>query len=390
MAAKDRISELPGDVIDHILGFLPIRDAARTSALSTVWRDVWLSVSQLRFDRKFFDYIQYNYVMASAMFIINKILMKHNGPIRKFVFDFTMFYLKDDEDKSRWAEFDELLLFLTRNGVEEMDLSFESSAYILPDFIYSCSTLKKLSLCGVFIEPIKASCIFPNVTSLYLEDVECDSKNLVQCPADLPMLKSLVCRNISGFNITAPKLSCLTICFTLRQGILPVNMDMKTIHSLHLDDYSTKDFIKELTRLGKQGTTLNVNHLKLGVDVKDDEISAFIDLLRMCPKLYRLDILLPWDVEATTIDFLLEHPKFNVAETCKTVHELHLFCMFSGSRGEMLLFKWLLTCFPMLKKLFVFQRTVFSSQTENRKKRKLLRFLRGSSKANIVYIIGRR
>ncbi|CAH9103837.1 unnamed protein product [Cuscuta epithymum] len=295
MAAEDRISGLPGDILDHILGLLPIRDAARTSVLSTVWRDVWLSLSQLIFDTNFFIHIHDRYIAESTMFVINKILMRHNKPIRKFVFHFDNFFWAKRDKKTSWVELDEWLLYLTRNGVEELDLSFGSSAYayVLPNFIFSCSTLKKLCLHGVFVEPINVSCIFPNVTSLCLKRIQFDSKNLFYSPTDLPMLESLECGDISGFNMTAPKLRSLKISNVFNMtshGVLPFTLDLKPISSLHLDHCSAKDIIKEFRRLGKQGTMLNVGCLKLCLRVLSDEISAFIKLLQMCPNLYKLDI----------------------------------------------------------------------------------------------------
>ncbi|CAH9113362.1 unnamed protein product [Cuscuta europaea] len=388
MAAEDRISGLPSDILDHILGLLPIRDAARTSALSTAWRDVWLSLSQLIFDTNFFHHIHDRYIEECAMLVIDKILMRHNRPLRKFVFHFGNFFGAKRDTKSSWVEFDEWLLYLTINGVEELDLSFFGSsgcAYELPDFIFSCSTLKKLHLHGVYVEPIKVPCIFPNVTSLCLQDIQFDSRNLLYSPKDLPMLESLECEDISGFNITAPKLRSLKISNVTSHDILPVTLDLKPIFALHLDYCSAKDFIKELTRLGKQGTTLNVGHLKLHLYDEDDEIPAFFNLLRLCPNLYKLDIELPINAVANTTDVSLEHPEYIVAKTGQRVHTLILSCAFRGSKPEMLFFMWLLACFPMLEKVFIHQRKTFCSNTEFKNQRKLLRFLRASSKADIVY-----
>ncbi|CAH9103831.1 unnamed protein product, partial [Cuscuta epithymum] len=49
----------------------------------------------------------------------------------------------------------------------------------------------------------------------------------------------------------------------------------------------------------------------------------------------------------------------------------------------MLLFKWLLACFPMLERISISQRITFCSNTELKNKQELLHFLRASSKADI-------
>lgn len=45
---KDRFEDLPDDVLDLLLSFLPSRDAVRTSVLAPRWRTLWKSVPALR------------------------------------------------------------------------------------------------------------------------------------------------------------------------------------------------------------------------------------------------------------------------------------------------------------------------------------------------------
>ncbi|CAK9185951.1 unnamed protein product [Ilex paraguariensis] len=45
----DRLSDMPWDILDNILGCLPIKDAVRTSVLSRKWRYTWVYLSNIVF-----------------------------------------------------------------------------------------------------------------------------------------------------------------------------------------------------------------------------------------------------------------------------------------------------------------------------------------------------
>uniref|UniRef100_A0A0E0IZG7 F-box domain-containing protein n=1 Tax=Oryza nivara TaxID=4536 RepID=A0A0E0IZG7_ORYNI len=47
-SGADRISDLPEDVLHHVLSLLPSRDAVRTCVLAQRWRDLWRSVPAVR------------------------------------------------------------------------------------------------------------------------------------------------------------------------------------------------------------------------------------------------------------------------------------------------------------------------------------------------------
>ncbi|MBA0855519.1 hypothetical protein Goshw_014978, partial [Gossypium schwendimanii] len=50
MCVEDRISSFPDHILFHILSFLPIKDAVRTSIISTKWRYLFASISTIKFD----------------------------------------------------------------------------------------------------------------------------------------------------------------------------------------------------------------------------------------------------------------------------------------------------------------------------------------------------
>ncbi|XP_040943774.1 FBD-associated F-box protein At5g60610 isoform X6 [Gossypium hirsutum] len=50
MCVEDGISSFPDHILFHILSFLPIKEAVRTSIISTKWRYLFASISTIEFD----------------------------------------------------------------------------------------------------------------------------------------------------------------------------------------------------------------------------------------------------------------------------------------------------------------------------------------------------
>ncbi|XP_019150042.1 PREDICTED: F-box/FBD/LRR-repeat protein At1g13570-like [Ipomoea nil] len=395
---RDRISQLPADILDHILGFLPIKDAAKTAVLSSIWRDVWLSLTQLNFDHEFFCYmykkhrhaIKYAKKSAVSLYVINKVLLLHNGTIRKFVLSFYNVGIR--AIRSRSYDFDQWLLFVTKKGVEEIYIRFDKEAYKLPGCVFSCSTLKRLHLYGVVVEPMKFPCILPNVASLCFECVDFGPINCLDCAIDVPVLEKLSfiqCHDIFHFDITAPKLCSLTIehcSSTVRGKFLPVSLDLRSISTLDLGG-RLQGLFKEITSMGFQ---LNVEYLKLschhGFYTKSDgSSSVFVHLLRLCPKLGKLDINSFWFESSLTncMDTLLE--LHAAAQTNKMLRTLK-FISFEGSRSETLFIKDLLASFSTLEKVVIIREKRYCKKDSTGVMLELLDLPFASTKTKIIMV----
>ncbi|CAH9126557.1 unnamed protein product [Cuscuta epithymum] len=393
MRVKDRISGLPLDILAHILGLLRIREAAISAILCTSLRDAWLSLPHLNFDSHFFIYLRSRHMEALTTLIIKTIIIKHKGPIRKFEFDFYM--IRCMNKMSTWLDFDEMLHRLTRKGVEEIHLSICScTQYVLPDCIFSCLTLQTLHLSGVLFPQIRAPCIFPNVTSLFLENVKFDQTKCSH--VELPMLRNLTCESISGFDFTAPMLRSLKFCVRRYSNIagtnscliLPVKFDLGTLRYLHIGNIGLGRFVEELSRIGQAQTTLNVEHLKLRLNDKySDNISTFLHLLRMCPMLIKLDIHLTFGARFTSEEDLLMVPEHTLAQTFDTIRDLSIVCWFHGSSPKMTFFKWLLCRFPALEKVLFFSNYMDSDDNPSEDIETLMCFLRAHKEVDITYYI---
>ncbi|XP_019149953.1 PREDICTED: F-box/FBD/LRR-repeat protein At1g13570-like isoform X1 [Ipomoea nil] len=406
MSGRDRISQLPIEILDNILGFLPIVEAARTTVLSTIWRGCWSNLTQLNFDDQFFACVGKKYSgsynsTTTCMYVINKVLMRHHGPIRKFVLDFKGdVSIIDDGPNSRKFDFDQWFLFITQKGVEEMSIAFLATYeidginkyFMLPNCIFSCLTLKRLDLSGVLIAPtINAPCIFPNVTSLSFTGVVFGPITL-DCVIDVPMLDTLSfnqCEDVSYFNIKAPRLGSLTLYnyeidddIKVYRRITPVNMDLSFIHTFCLD-FNFKFFVSELTRWGPE---LNVECIELAyVEFHgDDDFSSFIHSLRICPKLRKLDIMTVL-IDAVISKYTLFEGFKSAAKMLKMLHTLKL-RSFNWSMSELRFIMMILACFPALEKVVIIRSVKFDSNNEFKIMQKLLNFPRASRKAKIIYI----
>ncbi|XP_019149871.1 PREDICTED: F-box/FBD/LRR-repeat protein At1g13570-like [Ipomoea nil] len=415
---RDRISELPVDIVDKILGFLPIKQAARMAVLSTFWRDMWFKLTQLNFDSMFLSHITIKYShalidirtqttqeqqkknndiwMSATMYVINKVLNQHNGLIRKFVIDFHDAYYSRKLLRSRSFDLDQWFLFVTRKGVEEIDLItlMNEYRYRMPNCIFSCPTLRGLHLNGVSVDSINAHWTLPNVISLCFENVDFDGVDLL-VPVDFPMLENLSyinCDNLSNLNIIAQKLESLTIneCHAFQ---LSINSDLRSIRTLDLDNYALKEFVKRCNRRGvqPQPLALNVECLRVSEHtfLRDDISSAFIHLLRMCPKLCQLDIsLLLIDVLGTLSE------EFNtVAQGLEKLHNLNLID-FLAHEEDIVFIKGLLAFFPALEKVVITRSEVCDYDEDSddyedfeNYEEELLHFPCASTKAKI-FIIG--
>ncbi|CAH9124081.1 unnamed protein product [Cuscuta epithymum] len=381
----DRFSQLPTEILESILGLLAIQEAARMAILSNFWRQMWFNIRDLKFDCNFFHYIERKYssahsdlmtkttksetinsdVLTSAgMHVVNKVLMQHNGHIRKFEFSFI--HHGRSSLTSRAFEIDQWFLLVTQKGVEQLDIRFlvDKDEYSLPKCIFSCPTLKRLWIHGVSVEPLNMPCILPNATSLAFVNSKFEPNDALDYRVNVPMLERLLligCDNMFSFNITAPKLFDLKIhsCWYEQcSGFLPVHLDLGSVISLDLDALSLKKFVEDFPNSGPQlqPHELNVEYLYLSNPYnEDDASSAFIHLLKLCPKSHEIHMDMAF-VEALRdcLDTKSENSKelYRVAETHNLLHTLSI-DFFDACENYLPLVKGLLSSFPTLVKFVI-------------------------------------
>ncbi|CAH9082025.1 unnamed protein product [Cuscuta epithymum] len=149
--------------------------------------------------------------------MISNVLFLRCGPVKKFQLQtFSSECTPQKSDLDLWC------LFLSRNGIEKLQLCMELDEnlpeYTLPFCLISCPTIKNLELEHVdFYFPVNAGRdnIFPSLTSLIFRTVVFNP-NANRILLTIPNLEELVfenCVDIHYFAISAPRLKSLTLTY---------------------------------------------------------------------------------------------------------------------------------------------------------------------------------
>lgn len=320
----DRISNLPWDVLDTILVNLPLRDAARTSILSSKWRYKWTGLSRFVFDDKCFPSSLSGKVRwGEIMKIIHQVQLYHKGPIEKF--KLAAYCCPNSHD------LDQLILFLTEKGVKELiiqDFSCVKRLKLLP-VLFSCAQLSCLELYGCICKLPSDFKGFNCLKSLQLAQVFIISDVLERLIRNCPILERLTLLSIEHLaflRIHNPNLKYLKIDSEFEDIFLENSMVLDSVDIRMIPMYG-----RTITQQLEQGKPCNLvrvfrcltgvkkltlssyfleflangevperlrtllNHLSF-LDLKEikfnnlKEVKVFFSVLRSCPNLEELSI----------------------------------------------------------------------------------------------------
>ncbi|XP_019159762.1 PREDICTED: F-box/FBD/LRR-repeat protein At1g13570-like isoform X2 [Ipomoea nil] len=296
-ASKDLISELPVGVKDRILECLPTRDAARTALLSRHWNDLWLQHGRLSFDWEFLLTVQQcqdDYYGRTLVKIINNILFPRAWPVKKFTLRISY-----DDPQPPQSAIDRWCLFLSRNGVEELNIRLDSdeveeNSYQLPFCLLSCRTIKELIVRGPSIDlPVNGCGIFSNVTSLAFYNVEFKcSVSGIASSFSFPKLEKLAfgyCEGINKFETGQPKLEMLSVIGYMyvvdSRWLAP---HLKSIKTLWLCDSSLRSMDVSVFPTAINLQVMKLYQLNFGIR---KHLVIVMQLLQKCPNLCELRII---------------------------------------------------------------------------------------------------
>ncbi|RAL37896.1 hypothetical protein DM860_000590 [Cuscuta australis] len=206
-----QLCDLPDEILIHILSFLRMKEAVKTTVLSKRWKNLWafipdLHVSQREFPERplFLD------------FVIRAFALRNGFSLRKFSISCDI--LEDAPLIIAWVSFAlRLNLQVLNLHLEKPSTPYETFMF---DFFLRSESLKVLNLdlpCVVVIPPRVS---FPNlkelsVSEIIFEDVDSIEK-LFSC-SSLEILSIYQCkwRNLKDIHISAPNLRFLCIDETI-------------------------------------------------------------------------------------------------------------------------------------------------------------------------------
>ncbi|XP_052200547.1 F-box/FBD/LRR-repeat protein At1g13570 [Diospyros lotus] len=412
---QDFISDLPQSIIETILTKLPVRDAVRTSILSSRWRYKWANITEVEFDDKCVVVSNdKGYVEDNLVKFITRFLFLHDGPIHKFSLSST--YLQCSPDIDQW------LLFLSRKDVKELVLELGDGEWFrAPSCLFSFRKLTRLDLIRCELDPPPSFKGFPCLKYLNLQQVLVAPDVLESLISSCPLLESLTLSYFDSLvlSIHAPNLKYLSlegefkdICLENTPLLLAISVAMYMTDDIGelFEQSSSCNFDKflggvpQLERL--TGHIYFTKYLSIGNDlgklpityhhlkiielyqVSFDDMKEILVILRLImnsPCLQELQIS-----DSSNLSVALEPPdlgfweeespcdhKFRLLKTVKITD-------MSGVPHEMEFIKFLLESSPVLETMNIVP-SVNATDGKFNTLVELLRFRRASAQAEIIF-----
>ncbi|KAM0010726.1 putative FBD domain, leucine-rich repeat domain superfamily [Helianthus debilis subsp. tardiflorus] len=340
--------------------------------------------------------------------VVNQIMIKHQGPISKFVLHIPKEIVLDS-----FQEVDLWMLILSRKGVKELQIVNFNQFYQIPTSVFSCQELRVLGLYKCILKPPLEFQGFPNLEVISLLCVNFGA-SLGGTVINLPQLKRFKlfsCGNVNNFNIKAEKLQNLWVTGCPLDAKAMV---LQLLHSEHLYavyicrlSKSVKDFIQVksfsftidgyfLKIFAAEKFPYSLPHVVQCLEELEftsfsfgdlNQLQAALCMLRNSPNLKVLGVshmqMGPEaDLELTSnyIESLdhLDQTLFML----KTVEMTSL----EGSRPELLFVKLLLDHSPHLESMIIRPSATVDAEKRLDIAKDVMLFPRASSKAKMVYL----
>ncbi|CDP05783.1 unnamed protein product [Coffea canephora] len=223
--AQDGISQLPDNILCHILSLLPTKFAAQTGILSKRWKELWLSVPVLEFqlhlwanyegNMKAFDRFAKTKIESFTNFLNRLLAVRDTSGIKKFrlVCDHPV----DSRCLDNWLS--------ALHNVQELDLQiWELGEFQWSPFADNSLEILKLG-CGLLLN-FPSTVSFPRLKILHLHSTTyAGNASVEKLLSSCPVLEDLqISRtnqdNVTNFVIAVPSLKRLALDFSTNEGEL--------------------------------------------------------------------------------------------------------------------------------------------------------------------------
>ncbi|KAL8494043.1 hypothetical protein ACS0TY_025008 [Phlomoides rotata] len=192
----DLLSVLPDSLLVHILSFLSMEEAGRTSVLSKRWEFLWAELPRLEFRS-----LDLNLEIEKALYFVSLVNRTLDIRKRNYLEEFRVTFPYVEcfaSDVDFWIEFS------VKSDVKKLSLMLLPywslyDYYTPPQMMYSCSSLTTLHMSRCIMIP-ERKIEWQSLTNLFLEDVELDQSLIDDILSSCPVLYDLSLERCRGFN----------------------------------------------------------------------------------------------------------------------------------------------------------------------------------------------
>ncbi|KAJ9547246.1 hypothetical protein OSB04_019789, partial [Centaurea solstitialis] len=213
----DRISNLPNEIIHHILSFLDLKYAIQTSTLSKRWKHIWTSMPHLNLNCRSFR------TSPNFLKFVNDVLSHRNHGIEVSAVELSF----EGRILHCYEVLKSVVNYAYSRNVRKLTIEWysqETQVLQLPQHFFSCHTLKHLTLATNNLHAFglnipKSTWDFPALETLNLSNVSIGGavdRRSLNLFSKCVNLKDLILHQCSMFyveffNVCAPQLCNLTI-----------------------------------------------------------------------------------------------------------------------------------------------------------------------------------